>query len=80
MGIESIFPSWAVLMTFQLTYQEQDKAGHRRILPNIITQATETRLRESQQMDGIKRKIPLPERRRPLGSRAQPASEQVDAR
>ena len=41
MGIESIFPSWAVLMTFQLAFQEQDKTGHRRILPNTITQATE---------------------------------------
>jgi hypothetical protein len=36
MGIESIFPGWAVLMTFQLAFQEQDKTGHRRILPNTI--------------------------------------------
>jgi hypothetical protein len=59
MGIESIFPSWAVLMTFQLAFQEQDKTGHRRILPNTITQATETRLRESQQMGRDKTEDPL---------------------
>jgi hypothetical protein len=75
MGIESTFPNWAVLITFQRAFREQDKTGNRRILHNTITEATETRLRESQQMDGVKRKAPLPERRRLLGSRAQPASE-----